>query len=149
MKNYWTGCTSTSDGGYLPPLLLGIPNGCCDNGDFESGTFDNWTGDVGRVNDGKVKFDLNLGIVSGRHSIISVNSGYEDPYMPGLPALGTTSSDFVARLGSGQSGESRAHKLTYNFTVEECNTDFRFNYLLVGADPDDLGDHGVNKKSLF
>ncbi|MEM6878554.1 MAG: gliding motility-associated C-terminal domain-containing protein, partial [Bacteroidota bacterium] len=132
--------------------IAGQPNDCCDNGDFETGTFENWEGGSGVIStDGDVTIIgdeiLDDGGFAARHAIIPGNSNYEDLSIQGLPVFSTTTGDFVARLGNTEA-RRRVEQLRYEFEVEDCNTDFRFNYLVVGEDPP-TSDHGVDENGFF
>ncbi|MEL6867669.1 MAG: discoidin domain-containing protein, partial [Bacteroidota bacterium] len=130
----------------------GEPNDCCANGDFEQGNFENWEGGSGFVEeDGEVVITENEIVddfgFDSFHVVISEEDDYEDPAIPNLPVFSNTTGDFVARLGRKEAGR-KAERLTYEFEVEECNTNFRFNYMVVGEDPPD-GDHGVEDNGFF
>jgi len=151
VMNTETGCSFQTEITLIP--LAGQPNGCCDNGDFESGNFENWTGGTGTISGGgDINIDNedivdNFGLANSLHTVISKNDTYQDPAIPELPIFNNTSGDFVARLGRREAGQ-RAEKLTYAFEVKECNTEFLFNYLVVGQDPPN-SQHGVNDNGFF
>ena len=151
IMNTETGCSFQTEITLLP--TAGQPNGCCDNGDFESGNFENWTGGTGTISGGgDINIDNedivdNFGLENSLHTVISENDTYQDPAIPELPIFNNTSGDFVARIGRKEAGQ-KAEKLTYTFEVKECNTEFLFNYLVVGQDPPN-SQHGTNKNGFF
>lgn len=135
---------------------IGDPNGCCNNGDFESGNFDNWTGGIGEndiagqdppftnedIDPGYPDPDLNY--TYNDHLIISNTSNYIDQRVPWLPVLTGNTGTYLVRLGGLNSGNGAA-RLTYCFTVTECNKTFLFNYMVVL----DYGDHGIDEDPYF
>ncbi|MEM8909661.1 MAG: hypothetical protein AAGD05_17570, partial [Bacteroidota bacterium] len=126
----------------------GMPNGCCENGDFESGNFENWTGGVGSFTiDPNTEMSIlsfpnqtinavdnpNQSPDNAQHRLLSANDNYVDPNIPELPILASGTGDYIVRLGNQFSGNG-ADRLSYTFTVTACNADFHFNYLLVLED---------------
>lgn len=160
VRNGSNGCITTWNNN---PVKLrapeGIPNNCCANGDFESGTFDNWTGGIGNVssppnppdfpnNNQTINTEDNPqtpNLDDATHRILTSGSGYIDPEV-NIPILSGVSGTYVVRLGTNRSG-GKAERLTYCFTVEECNKEFLFNYLLVLEDPED--GHSEAEKPYF
>jgi hypothetical protein len=137
----------------------GTPNGCCENSDFEFGDFDNWSGGLGfntnpnsppefpnnntTINSTDLPYTPNFD--ERMHAIISSTSDYKEITIPTIPILKGATGAYITRLGNKASA-SRASRLTYCFTVEECNELFLFNYLLVMEDPDN---HSQEEKPFF
>jgi hypothetical protein len=142
-----TNCSDDTTISFLAPE--GVPSDCCTNGGFEFGDFSNWTGGLttnpNRDNEGAFIIPTfsnttlfttdnptTSDIDEARHRI--VNTDYVDPILPGLP-INSRTGTYIARLGNSSTGRN-VDKLSYTLTVDECNSDFRFNYMLVLEDPD-------------
>ena len=129
---------------------LGQQQGECNNGGFENGNFDNWTGGLGTNNPVAGAFGpydiFNTDFDNGeRHRIINTDD-FVDGFFPEVlngnnPGLG----QYIARLGNPRIrvGASRAdcssdlERLTFCFTVDAQNQDFNFRYAQVLQDPAD------------
>ncbi|MFM7668660.1 MAG: PKD domain-containing protein [Bacteroidota bacterium] len=100
----------------------------CTNSDFESGTFQNWTGQTGSccgVN------TPNNGIVNGQHTIMS--GAAIDPYSCGNIPVVAPGSTFSARLGNDASNYG-AERLRYTFNITPDNTLIIYKYAVVLED---------------
>src|SRR4051812_30875458 len=84
---------------------------------FETGTFANWEGYTGTIDEGGNTVYPNQGIVNGLHTIISRASQQKDQY-GGFNLVSPNGSTYVAMLGndSHNGGLNKAQKLTYTFT---------------------------------
>lgn len=101
----------------------------CTNGDFESGTFANWQGELGWC----CPISTNpSGIVPGRHTIMS-GSGV-DPFTCGGLKVVAPGGNFSARLGNANVG-AEAEKLKYSFVVDSTKWLFLYKYAVVLEDP--------------
>jgi gliding motility-associated-like protein len=100
----------------------------CTNADFESGTFQNWTGQTGSccgIN------TPNNGIVNGQHTIMTGNG--IDPFSCGDIPVVAPGSTFSARLGNDASNYG-AERLRYSFNITPDNTLIIYKYAVVLED---------------
>ncbi len=143
VKNFITGCISETIVNLYPPE--GDPSECCANGGFELGDFTNWTGGVSSTYGGGFTNTTLSTSSSGlcactfgcaRHSILS--GSFVDPII-NKEIISASSGMYVARLGNCENGKEK-ERLTFNITVDECNSDLFFNYLMVMQDPDHNSD---------
>ena len=102
----------------------------CFNADFENGNFSGWEGMYGTC----CPINLpNIGIVSGRHTIMSGTG--TDPFTCGnVPVVSPDGGNFSARLGNSNAG-SQAEGLSYTFTVTPESSLFTYQYAVVFEDP--------------
>ncbi|HZV69849.1 MAG TPA: hypothetical protein VFG10_09900 [Saprospiraceae bacterium] len=132
VKNSVSGCETT----YPDPVVVRSPppgsDGPCENGGFEHGNFDSWTGGLGVHNPRTVaKFNNNNTdfLLNDRHTIINTAT-FQDEYVAILngnyPGLGS----YIAKLGNNDT-EGQAERLKYCFTVDEQNKDFNFVYAVA------------------
>ena len=148
VRNGMTGCESEVI--IVLEAPPGMPNGCCDNGDFESGDFSNWTGGISNNSNGAVTFNNQTILLDnpatvfddGRHTIIP--QGYYDSAVETLLVGDGSVGSYLVKLGNRATG-AQAERLTYCFEVTECNSDFSFNYLVVFQDPG----HNPNEQPFF
>jgi len=101
----------------------------CANGDFETGTFANWQGELGWCCPISTSPS---GIVPGRHTIMS--GGGVDPYSCGGLKVVAPGGNFSARLGNANVG-AEAEKLKYSFVVDSTKFLFLYKYAVVLEDP--------------
>ena len=107
---------------------LFLAQSICTNADFESGTFQNWTGQTGTccgVN------TPNNGIVNGQHTIMTGNG--IDPFSCGDIPVVAPGSTFSARLGNDASNYG-AERLRYSFNISPNNTLIIYKYAVVLED---------------
>lgn len=100
----------------------------CTNADFESGTFQNWTGQTGSccgIN------TPNNGIINGQHTIMTGNG--IDPFSCGDIPVVAPGSTFSARLGNDASNYG-AERLRYSFNITPENTLIIYKYAVVLED---------------
>jgi gliding motility-associated-like protein len=100
----------------------------CTNADFESGTFQNWTGQTGSccgIN------TPNNGIVNGQHTIMTGNG--IDPFSCGDIPVVAPGSTYSARLGNSDSWYG-AERLRYTFNITPNNTLIIYKYAVVLED---------------
>lgn len=156
-KNDVSGCQTEW---HLNPLQLrpptGTPNNCCNNGDFENGNFDGWTGGVGKNNKDEQPPVFNNETIDTKddpggyddisHNLIGNTSGYIDQQVPNLPVINGGTGTYLVRLGDSDI-YSKTARLTYCFTVDECNKNFLFNYMVVLQDPQE--EHTQDEKPYF
>ena len=102
----------------------------CENGGFETGDFQGWTGEVGLWDNpraGVVTAFVNRvqGINPNNHRILRV------PFVDeiGVPIAMPCKGSYVARLGNTQNRE--VEWLRYKFTVNQENANFFFRYAFV------------------
>lgn len=99
------------------------------NLDFESGTFNNWVGGTGTC----CPINLTaLGIISGRHTIMSGNA--TDPNTCNVVHVVAPDGLYSARLGNDLGG-SEAETLSYSINVTPDTALFIYKYALVLQDP--------------
>jgi gliding motility-associated-like protein len=111
----------------------------CVNSDFESGTFQNWTGQTGNccgIN------TPNNGIVNGQHTIMT-GPGL-DPNSCGQIPVVAPGSTFSARLGNDLSNYG-AERLRYTFNITPTNTLIIYKYAVVLED----AGHPANDQPRF
>lgn len=118
---------------------------CPSNLDFETGTFLGWEGRTGQATN---SLPLpNIGIVPGRHTIISraVSIGQTDPY-GGFPIVSPNGSDFSIQLGNAGTG-NQAESISYTYTIPSTLTVFSmlFHYAVVLQNPN----HGSHEQPRF
>lgn len=97
----------------------------CNNVDFETGTFANWTGYTGFC------CPINTptpGIINGRQTIMT-GAGF-DPNIPSIPVVSPNGGVYSVRLGNDNSG-AEAEKLRYQFTVSAANSNFMYEYAVI------------------
>ena len=104
----------------------------CVNVDFESGTFNGWTGKTGVCCPVDLTSDQ---IIDGRHTIMSGNA--TDPYTCGNVSVVAPGSTFSARLGNSEAG-SQAESISYTLNVTSQSTLFIYKYAVVLEDPGHL-----------
>ena len=111
-------------------LSFGVTNAQngCDNADFESGTFQNWSGLTGSCC--AINTPTN-GIVNGQHTIMT-GPGF-DPNSCGQIPVVAPGSTFSARLGNDLSNYG-AERLRYNFSITPANTLIIYKYAVVLED---------------
>ena len=100
----------------------------CTNADFESGTFQNWTGQTGSccgIN------TPNNGIINGQHTIMTGNG--IDPFSCGDIPVVAPGSTYSARLGNSDSWYG-AERLRYTFNITPNNTLIIYKYAVVLED---------------
>jgi len=100
----------------------------CTNSDFESGTFQNWTGQTGSCC--AISTPTN-GIVNGQHTIMTGSA--TDPYSCGNVPIVAPGSTYSARLGNDGSGYG-AERLRYVFNITPTNTLITYKYAVVLED---------------
>lgn len=110
----------------LTPLFSQIS---CTNSDFETGTFQNWTGQTGSCC--AISTPTN-GIVNGQHTIMTGNA--TDPYSCGNVPVVAPGSTYSARLGNDGSGYG-AERLRYTFSITPTNTLIIYKYAVILEDP--------------
>lgn len=105
---------------------------CPSNLDFEQGDFNGWdcrTGNAG-------SYPLpNVGVVPGRHTIISKGAGGIDPF--GLfPQMCPSGADYCLKLGNSGTG-AQAESVSYTYTIPSTLTNFSmlFYYAVVLQNP--------------
>lgn len=114
-------------------LLSKAQSGLCpSNLDFEQGDFNGWecrTGSAG-------VYPLpNVGVVNGRHTIISKGAGGVDPF--GLfPMMCPSGGQYCLKLGNSGTG-AQAESVSYTYTIPGTLTNFSmlFYYAVVLQDP--------------
>jgi len=107
---------------------LFLAQSICTNADFESGTFQNWTGQTGSccgIN------TPNNGIVNGQHTIM-IGNGI-DPFSCGDIPVVAPGSTYSARLGNSDSWYG-AERLRYTFNITPNNTLIIYKYAVVLED---------------
>ena len=102
----------------------------CTNGDFETGTFANWSGQTGFCCG--VVMTAN-GIVNGRHTIMSGN-GLDPNSCNKVKVNSPGTGTFSARLGNSFVG-AEAERLRFTFTVNPNNYLFIYKYAVILEDP--------------
>ncbi len=111
---------------------------CPDNLDFEFGDFTNWQFRYGWV-EASAGFNLshldNIGVIPGRHTIISSLNAGLDPY-GGFSTLCPNGSGYSVRLGNN-SGGHEAEGISYTFTIPAAASTFSilYYYAVVLQDP--------------
>ncbi|NOT50280.1 MAG: T9SS type B sorting domain-containing protein [Chitinophagaceae bacterium] len=106
---------------------------CPSNLDFELGDFTGWEA---RWGSGTNALPLpNIGIVAGRHTIISAATAGLDPY-GGFPTICPNGSNYSVKLGNNQTG-NQAESISYTYTIPAGLTSFSmlFHYAVVFQDP--------------
>ena len=101
----------------------------CENSDFETGTFQNWTGLTGSCCG--INTPTN-GIVNGQHTIMT-GPGF-DPNSCGQIPVVAPGSTFSARLGNDLSNFG-AERLRYTFNITPANTLIIYKYAVILEDP--------------
>jgi hypothetical protein len=105
----------------------------CDNGGFETGTFDGWFAQAGRWKDGAVIMERS-GVELSLHSLLRVP--FQDEF--NLPIGNPCKGNYVVRLGNSQA-RNGAERLSYRFTVNQNNADFFFRFAFVQNDAGHIG----------
>jgi len=101
----------------------------CENSDFETGTFQNWTGQTGTC---CVINTPTNGIVNGQHTIMT-GPGF-DPNSCGQIPIVAPGGTFSARLGNDLSNFG-AERLRYTFNITPANTLIIYKYAVILEDP--------------
>ncbi|MBL0309188.1 MAG: gliding motility-associated C-terminal domain-containing protein [Bacteroidetes bacterium] len=101
----------------------------CNNVDFESGTFANWTGYTGVCC--PITADT-VGFVSTRHTIMT--GAGNDPVIPQIPVVSPYGGTYSVRLGNSSIG-AQAERLTYTLNVTAANPNFTYQYAVILEDP--------------
>ena len=147
VKDIASGCTTTWP---KNPVNLSAPVGNpvagCPNGDFEEGTFNHWIGGLGTNTGPDFVLNANGFALNTRHTIIQSMPNVFDPVVGGtkLPLASPNNGLYFVKLGNSQFG-GQAEKLAFNFTVDNSNKDFYFNYALVLGN----GDHPKSMQPYF
>jgi gliding motility-associated-like protein len=117
----------------------------CPNSNFSMQNFSNWTGTTGTVpNNGGTPYDV-PGIITGQHTIITVNS--PDPNTGG--ALNTIPPGYTTSCKLGNDlAQYGAESMTYTLTVDMTNRLFVYNFAMVLQDPVSPP-HAVPEKPKF
>lgn len=92
---------------------------CPDNMDFEHGDFTNWEcrwGTVSAPGGINTLSLLNVGLLPGRHTIISAATAGVDPY-GGFPQICPNGSRYSVMLGSTQIAIPKAESVSYTYTI--------------------------------
>ncbi len=110
------------------PSMYAKASDPCENMGFEEGDFNLWTGYTGYCCPISA---TNLGIVSGRHTIVS-GPGV-DPNVP-INLLAPGGGTYSTRLGN-DFVDNEAEKLVRTFAVTAQNTNFTYQYAVVLQDP--------------
>ncbi|MEK7224566.1 MAG: hypothetical protein AAB221_02660, partial [Bacteroidota bacterium] len=120
--------------------LLGFNNNvkaqvglCPSNLDFEAGDFTGWEARWGSATN---PLPLpNIGIIPGRHTIISAATAGLDPF-GFFPTLCPNGSGYSVKLGNSQTG-NQAESISYTYTIPAGLTTFSmlFHYAVVLQDP--------------
>lgn len=118
----------------------------CDNGGFEAGTFQGWSGLDGSNDVGS--FTAGVAALSPpRHQIVA--AGGSDPFTgSALPLVPTGGGSFAARLGDSNTAGSTpgfAERLAKTFTVSAANPELFYRYALVLED----GGHPADRQPFF
>jgi gliding motility-associated-like protein len=121
----------------LPSVILLIAILCCkiinaqncNNVDFESNNFSNWTGYTGSCC--PIVANTN-GIVNGQHTIMT-GAGF-DPIIPQISVVSPFGGSYSVRLGNSNTGNG-AERLVYNFQVTAANPNFTYQYAVILEDP--------------
>lgn len=116
----------------LAAVLFGLPSAdaqTCDNADFGSGDFSNWTGRTGSC---CVINTPTAGIVNGRHTIMTGNA--TDPNACDDITVVAPGYQNSARLGNAQTG-AQGERLLYTYQVAEETALFTYQYAVVLQDP--------------
>jgi gliding motility-associated-like protein len=109
----------------------------CTNADFESGTFQNWTGQTGECcgintpTNGLATAPMNSPANIGQHVIMSGNG--IDPFSCGDIPVVAPGSTYSARLGNSDSWYG-AERLRYTFNITPDNTLIIYKYAVVLED---------------
>jgi hypothetical protein len=132
---------------FLLSAPTGNPTSPCDNGDFERGNFQNFTGDQGLRVDNTAPALINWynsGINLGNsHRIVGAGN---DPLFPQIqvPLLGSYSARLEAGQINGPSGNF-ASRLDYTFIPDQGFNSFCFAYAMVMQD----GMHSPSQDPFF
>lgn len=116
---------------------LFVAQSVCTNADFESGTFQNWTGQTGSCcgintpTNGLATAPMNSPANIGQHVIMSGNG--IDPNSCGQIPVVAPGSTYSARLGNSDSWYG-AERLRYTFSVTPSNTLIIYKYAVVLED---------------
>jgi len=116
---------------------LFVAQSICTNADFESGTFQNWTGQTGECcgintpTNGLATAPMNSPANIGQHVIMSGNG--IDPNSCGQIPVVAPGSTYSARLGNSDSWYG-AERLRYTFSVTPTNTLIIYKYAVVLED---------------
>src|SRR5689334_19379737 len=106
---------------------------CPSNLDFEMGDFSGWEGRTGSATN-SLPLPV-IGIVPGRHTIISNANNGPDQY-GGFPMLCPNGSRFSVKLGNNATG-AQAESISYTYTIPSTLTVFSmlFHYAVVLQNP--------------
>lgn len=103
----------------------------CPNADFEMGDFTNWIGYTGIFD--SLPNVPNLGIVPGRHTIISAPA-LDVFTCSNLQVLPAVAGNYVCRLGNSLVG-AETERIVYPLDVDSNNALFVYRYAVVLEDP--------------
>ena len=113
-----------------PPVVT--EDGKCTNGGFETGDFTGWFAETGTwvvANSSRVLKFTRTGVEAGHHAIISL------PLSDPLVGLSTPcTGKYIARLGQPSIAGGECERLTYQFSVDNTNSNFFFRYATVLQD---------------
>jgi hypothetical protein len=115
--------------------FIDIPiNSDCFNIGADLGNLNGWYATTGNVSTGFIggfpNYVLtNIGVVSGRHTIMNVGN---DPY-GGFPRVYPNGSGFSIRLGNDGSG-SQGEQLIYRYTISQTTANLQYHYAVVLQD---------------
>ena len=125
------------------PLILETS---CSNSNFNTGTWDNWTGCYGTFHSpnyppnapGILLPCLTAGFATAqRRHVIEVSPGYCDPYSCNIINTIFPGEAFSARLGD-TSGGGHAEQLKYDVTISQDNYLFIYRYAVVLESPNHI-----------
>jgi len=143
------------------PVILasttGITTSNCDNGGFETSTFQGWTGRSGKYVNGQITNLEEVLDLSTNIGFALIPSGtFQDNNFLNVSntniVTSPTGGTYLARLGDFTSFENNfdsrndLYQLEYCFEVNQDNADFSFNYALFFVDPNN---HNDNQKPFF
>lgn len=113
----------------------------CDNGDFESNTFDNW---VGYIGDCCPAVTNDVGIVPGRHTLLTNKNATDPRTFDKVKLVCPQGGNVSVQLGNANIF-AQAERLRYRFVVSPDNALFSFRYAVV---LDDAG-HDADNQPRF
>ncbi len=121
-----------------------IPNGPCENMDFETGDLTGWTLYEGRVNENPLEMENSLMVNPGglHHKIMGIGTDG----VVGIPTVSPDGGDFSLRLGDATGGGKKAASIVQTFLVDSSNAMFTYSYAVVLEDPND---HSMGEKPFF
>jgi gliding motility-associated-like protein len=118
--------------------IIFLAQSICTNADFESGTFQNWSGQTGTCcaintpSNGLVTAPVNSATNIGQHVIMTGNG--LDPNSCGQIPVVAPGSIYSARLGNDESGYG-AERLRYTFSITPENTLIIYKYAVILENP--------------